>query len=130
MKIEKITYEQLFPLPQPFANVRLSMEITIGSKEDPAKVYELAKEKVEAAFKTMFPPVVPVVTDFNNGAEHPIQIGKTSKETATDRMIAAINSCTVLDRNLGGLLSFEKLVSGNPDFQSAYNKKMRELKND
>ncbi len=47
------------------------------------------------------------------------------KQSATERMLSAINSCTEVKT----LESFKLLVKSNAEFQAAYNKKMEELTN-
>ncbi len=47
------------------------------------------------------------------------------KQSATERMLSAINSCTEVKT----LESFKLLVKSKPEFQAVYDKKMEELTN-
>lgn len=126
MTINKITYEQLFPLAQ-YSNVRLGMEITLAEGDMIEDAYTKAKTITENNFNRLFPQVdeplyePPSHTQSNNS---PIPVIQTDpKQSATERTIHAMNQCTTIEV----LDSFFKLAQSKKEFMDAYWKKKEEL---
>lgn len=129
MRIEKITYEQLFPIPnQQFANVRLGMEITIDDIYTP-DAYESAKKLTNEAFNKMFPSP-PTDSMFYIPSEEitqpipTIQYEKTSQEERIKAFAQDISKEPTIER----LGSWNKLVSQYKNYlEEPYQKRMEEL---
>ncbi len=131
MKIEKIAFEQLYPTGI-YANQRYRAEASVDwEKDDIIECYKTLQSAVEKAFIALNPQIkwdsmppygAPIHYDENNRAIEALP-AKDSKESATERMLSAINSCT----ELKVLETFKLLVKNNPVFQEAYNKKSNEL---
>ncbi len=134
MIIPEINYEQLFPLPQPYANVRLSIKIILEPGDTIEDCFKRGHHEANANFNKLFPQITVnpeyarhltnANAEYHNAAKFPMQeIQIDPKQSATERMIAAINSCTEVKT----LESFKLLVKNNAEFQAAYDEKMNQL---
>lgn len=129
MKIERISFQQLFPTGQ-FQNQKLGIEASPGDNEDPLQVFEKLKATVEAAFKAMNPEIKVPISDFYEGFQ-PEMIpdipaeAKTPKEQQISSTKEAISTCT----SLKSLEIFKKLVDREniEELHEAYNKKKKEF---
>jgi hypothetical protein len=116
MKIDRIAYEQLYPTGV-YANQRFRAEASVDPDDNYnlSACYQTLKDTVEKAFVALNPQIK---------WEEPkpdIVIQKDSKESATERMLTAINTCT----EIKVLETFKLLVSKNPVFQEAYDNKLK-----
>lgn len=119
MKIDRINLQILFPTGI-YMNVRAGMEATIQNGEDIEQSLTQLKTRIEDWFAKNYPNVGEVVTYSNH-----IQPATTadSRELATQRMISSIDSCT----DIKVLETFKLLARNNPEFQLAYDKKLKQL---
>lgn len=133
MRIEKISYEQLFCTGQ-FTNQRLRVEISLeehdfnGSMATPVvnSAFELAKELVNNAFQKINPDWEKQMGTVVKQVDEPID-----KRVAA--IIADINSCEVIDdkNSFGvqyGLIAYQDAANSNPVIKAAYDLKMKQLK--
>lgn len=115
MVINKITYEQLFPLAQ-YSNVRLGMEITLTEGDMIEDAYAKAKTIATESFERLFPQVEQAVTDFNTGEG-------IRPERVVGSMADEIKTC----KDLKVLSTYKLLVRNKPDLQEIFDEKLLEL---
>lgn len=134
MLINKINYEQLFPLPQPYSNVRLSIEVILEEGDTTADAFTRGYKEANENFNRLFPQLTVnpeyahhltnANAEYHTGGRYPMpETIIEPKQSATERMIAAINQCT----EIKVLETFKLLVKNNAELQDAYIKKMDEL---
>lgn len=116
MRVDRINYSKLLPTGV-YSNERIGLDAELEPGDDAEVCLNKLRDCVEKLHKANNPQYY---QDTN-----PIEVATTkdSKESATERIIAAINSCTepkVLE-------TFRLLVKSNPIFQEFYNKKENEL---
>lgn len=130
MKIDRISYSESIEV---YAGkwVKVGMEAELFDGDIIESSYASLKKLVSDQFATnstelSFPRKgAGGLENYITSAPPDIQIDKSPKESAHERMISAINECT----NVTVLESFKLLVKNNPEFQNAYDKKMQQLCN-
>ncbi len=122
MKVEKISYQELYPTGV-YANQRPGLEASIEPGEDPVKALMELKELSDRFHRQSNPHLYP------NGNEAIItagpipeqQVQKDSRESATQRIIDQITQCS--DETV--LKSFQLIAKNNPEIQEVYDKKLK-----
>ena len=113
MKIDRIAFEQLYPTGA-FSNQRYRAEATVDwEKDDIGECYKTLQSCVEKTFIALNPQI--------KWEERVVEVQKDSKESATERMLTAINTCT----EMKVLETFKLLVKNNQVFQEAYDNKLK-----
>lgn len=110
MKIEKITYQRLFPLGI-YQNERIGIEVQVDEGENPAEIFLKAKEQVMQFFKETNPELYARVT------EEPItQIENAPVLDRVELLAKDILSCT----DLRVAESYRLIAKSHPKLQVSY----------
>lgn len=116
MKVDRISYQKVFPLGM-YINERIGLEIQLDDGEDATIALSKAKAMVESFHiennKGLYVEV--------NQEAIPIQ---KPEEIRIGLLIQDIESC----KDIKTLESYKLLVKGKPDFQKAYDNKLKQLK--
>ena len=120
----KVKYEQLFPTAS-FLNCRIGLETDIPDDGDVDMELRSLKDIATAFHMKEFPQFYQQNKPIYNGEEPPKEIQVKSKVAPLDNMITAITTCT----SVATLKTFEKLAKSKPDFQEAYDNRLKELQN-
>jgi hypothetical protein len=120
MVIRPIEYSKTFEVRDPFKGVSYWEKMTIGgdiSETDNIQdCLQQLKDEVENFHKKSLQPIS-IVAD--NVPVPEVEIVKTPKQS----MIEAITTCTEVDT----LKTFERLAKSKPEFQEAYDNRLKEL---
>jgi hypothetical protein len=126
MKIDRISYQKLFPLGV-YINERIGMEATLDPEDIAEDKLSELKNMVEFTHKSLNPQL------YKNGNEPLIsgfipdeQVEKDSKERRIEMFIKEIERCATLDGN-NGLLTYRLLANNTPELKEVYDKKFLEL---
>lgn len=117
----KVKYEQLFPTAS-FLNCRIGFETEIPDDGDVDMELRGLKDIATAFHMKEFPQFYQASKPIYNGEEMPKEI-QVSKPSPESNMITAITTCTTIEV----LKTFEKLAKSKPEFQTAYDNRLKEL---
>ncbi len=119
MKIEKISYQKLFPLGA-FINEKIGVEMQLDEGDNPVQVLNEAKKLVEKYHIDTNPQMyiddVPQISTTTT-------IDQVQPLTKVASLIQQINSC----EEIKVLESYKLIVKTDPDLQRAYDKKLKQL---
>ena len=115
MKVDRISYQKLFPLGV-YTNERIGMEAQLQDGDVYEDCFAELKKEVEAFHKS-------TNQQLYQDSDSPVASFQKpdSKESATERMLTAINTCT----EMKVLETFKLLVKNNQVFQEAYDNKLK-----
>lgn len=126
MKIDRITYQKIFPTGMMYLNHKIGIEIQLDSDDSPDEAFEVAKKTVEQWNLESNPGMATAMEYMKH--EVPVlgtkQVEKDSKESATQRIIDQINQCP----DIVVLESFKLIAKSNPEIQIAYDNKLKTFK--
>lgn len=127
MKIERISYQQLFPTGQ-FQNQKLGIEVTPSENDDPQAVFSKLKGMIEYCFKAMNPEIPITPTDFNTGETAAVTV-QVEPKTPKEQQIASTKEAILTCTSLKSLEIFKKLVDREniKELHEAFNKKKKEF---
>jgi len=92
---------------------KFAIEGDLAEQESPLEAYTELGKIIDEAFKEAHPKAI----------EQPKEIQVDKKPTPVSNMITAITTCTTIDT----LKTFEKLAKSKPEFQTAYDNRLKEL---
>ena len=118
MKYERISYQRIFTLPQPFENVKMGIELIIEPGETAMDGYRTAKKIVEDSFNDIHADAIKQFQAQEIPIEPPIP---------EDKRISAIVSDIRTCKEVKVLESYRLIAKSNPELQAAYDQKMQEL---
>jgi len=128
MRVDKISYQKIFPTGMMYLNHKIGVEIQVEEKDDWEECFQLAKRMVEkwnlesnpsyaAAMEYTKPTEI---TSGLNGSQPTItQVEKPIRDTV-DNIIDDINSC----KELKVLESYKLIAKTNERIQEAYTNKL------
>lgn len=129
----KLSIQPLLPIGN-YLNKRYGIEMNFPDDSHPADNFKYLNDVVMAIhmaecpfyYKDGKPLYLPqaATTATYSGEEMP-QETQVEKPTAKDNMITAITTCTEVET----LKTFEKLAKSKPEFQEAYDNRLKELQN-
>lgn len=120
----KVKYEQLFPTAS-FLNCRIGFEMDIPDDGNVDAELTTLKDLATAFHMKEFPQFYQQNKPIYNGEEPPKEIQVKKETNPTNNMITAITTCTTPET----LKTFEKLAKSKPEFQTAYDNRLKELTN-
>jgi hypothetical protein len=120
----KVKYEQLFPTAS-FLNCRIGFETEIPDDGDVDMELTSLKDIAQAFHMKEFPQFYQQNKPIYNGEEMPKEIQVKKETNPLTNMITAITTCTTI----ATLKTFEKLAKSKPEFQTAYDNRLKELQN-
>jgi len=94
---------------------KFSLEGDLAEQENPLEAYTELGKIIDEAFKEANPTIT----------EPPKEIQVKKETNPLNNMITAITTCTTIDT----LKTFEKLAKSKPEFQTAYDNRLKELQN-
>jgi hypothetical protein len=118
MQLTKISRSKSFEMVNGFGLKsweKFAIEGELADKEDPLNAYVELGKVIDEAFKEAHPKAI----------EQPKEIQVKQKVAPLDNMVTAITTCTTIDT----LKTFEKLAKSKPEFQEAYDNRLKELTN-
>ena len=129
MRVDKISYQKIFPTGMMYLNHKIGVEIQVEEKDDWEECFQLAKRMVEkwnlesnpsyaAAMEYMKPSEL---SSGQNGSQPTItQVEKPIRDTV-DNIIEDIGNC----KELEVLKSYQIIAKTNSRIQEAYQSKLK-----
>lgn len=127
MKITTINYQKVFPLGA-YVNEKIGLEMSVDDGDNIDEAFKTAKKVVEIWHRNSNPGLE-VQVNYAAVPGHPEYVEpspqekKDSKQSAEEKMIQAISTCTSIET----LSTFKLLVKNNEVFQKAYNERLKQL---
>ena len=101
---------------------KLGAEMEVSPTDNPKEGYSHMKLLIEEVHKESFPGIESTLVQDSYEVPNK-QVDK--KADPVSNMITAITTCTTIDT----LKTFEKLAKSKPEFQTAYDNRLKELQN-
>jgi hypothetical protein len=98
MRIEKVSYQKIYPTGMAYLNHKIGVEVQVGEGDDPEQAFNLAKETVDR-WNTESNPGMAVAMEYMNGKEPETKVDP--KELQIQGVAEAMKLCrtiTALDR--------------------------------
>lgn len=126
MKIERVSFEELFPTGT-YANQRLKAEIVLDGGEDPIKAFLLAKELVYKAFEQTKPQL-----EYASIPGHPMYVQpepKSEEQISREQQIEGYYEIIKIAKTADQLTKHWGNIERLKDLElvNAYNKKLNQL---
>ena len=121
MTEDKVYFKRNYSInPLLHEHIHLGGEFSILDGQTWEQVTEATLMRVDEFVTKHFPHAFSVTTDVQRKPDPTIQVSKPSPES---NMITAITTCTTIEV----LKTFEKLAKSKPEFQTAYDNRLKEL---
>lgn len=115
MKLDRISYQKVFPISM-YCTERIGLEASLDENDNP----ETCLERLKVLVETLHSATIASLDEYRG-----TQVKEVEKVpvNTVESMRTAISTCT----EIATLKTFEKLAKSKPEFQTAYDKRLKEL---
>jgi hypothetical protein len=124
MRIERVSYQKIFPTGMMYLNHKLGVEIQLDEKDNPDEAFQLAKATVEK-WNLESNPGMAVAMEYMNGNGGKVEPVERSRDEIIAAHLQTINECKTL-RNLEMFASMVQRENEDVLYET-YHQKKKEL---